>query len=67
MCCSMSDDVWDSRVALGCLLPCNAQYLATAWELRCQCEHKSGAMLSMLLSPFGMGRDIDGIIAMADR
>lgn len=68
VCRFVSDDVWGSAAVLQCVLPCIAQYLATAWKLRCQCEHNGSgtAQHGLLLSASEMGRGADGRSAMAD-
>ena len=68
VCRFVSDDVWGSTASLQFVLPYIAQYLTTAWKLRCQCEHNGGrtAQHDLLLSASEMGRGADGMIAMAD-
>jgi hypothetical protein len=57
VCRFVSDDVWGSVGTLQCVLPCIAQYLSTAWKLRCQCEHNGGrtAQHGLLLSALKWG------------
>jgi hypothetical protein len=68
VCRFVSDDVWGSTASLQFVLPCIAQYLTTAWKLRCQCEHNGGRTTQhdLVLSASEMGRGADGMIAMAD-
>ena len=67
VCRFVSDDIWGSADTLQCVLPCITQYLASAWKVRCRCEHNGGiAQHGLLLSASEMGRGADGRIAMAD-